>query len=221
MLVRDPECLAMIGASIEEFAVPSSRIMDAQIAFPNSEEPNETAYNVQNETQLPFLKFLAQDPERARRFRAAMHFFTRGDSWRIEHVTSGFDWDSLDRRPHALVVDFTGGYGHIAQKLATVTQNIQFIVQDAPNTAETGRWLLPARFRNRVEFMDHDIFTQQPIKSADVYFFRWTFHNWSDKYAVQILRNLVPAMNRDSMILLHEFVLPDGPETRLTEKFGR
>lgn len=35
---------------------------------------------------------------------------------------------------------------------------------------------------------------EQPVRHADVYFFRAIFHNWRHKYAVEILRNLMPAL---------------------------
>ena len=53
-----------------------------------------------------------------------------------------------------------------------------------------------------------DFFTLQPIQ-ADVYYFRSIFHNWSDKYCIQILQNLVPALKLGAKIVIHEYMLPD------------
>jgi len=53
-----------------------------------------------------------------------------------------------------------------------------------------------------------DFFTEQP-SVADVYYFRWIFHNWSDKYCIQILRNLIPSLRPGARIVIHERVLPD------------
>lgn len=62
---------------------------------------------------------------------------------------------------------------------------------------------------DRVRFMTHDFLLEdQPVKGADVYFFRWILHNWSDKYCVKILRGLIPALKPGAKIILNDNVLP-------------
>lgn len=61
---------------------------------------------------------------------------------------------------------------------------------------------------SRVKFMEHDCFTEQLVQGAGVYFFRWIFHNWSDKYSVEIPRNLIPALKSDVKIMIKDNVLP-------------
>ena len=60
--------------------------------------------------------------------------------------------------------------------------------------------------------MVHDFFKPQPVSGADVYFFRWIFHNWSDKYCIQILRNLIPALKRGARVIISDAVLPEPGE---------
>jgi len=57
--------------------------------------------------------------------------------------------------------------------------------------------------------MEHDFLTEQPVKNADVYFFRWIFHNWSDKYCIKILRSLIPALKTNARIVINDNVLPE------------
>ena len=38
---------------------------------------------------------------------------------------------------------------------------------------------------------------------------RSILHNWSDKYSIQILRHLTPALKRGARVLVHELVLPE------------
>ena len=57
--------------------------------------------------------------------------------------------------------------------------------------------------------MAHDFLSEQPIKNADVYLFRWIFHNWSDMYCIRILRNLIPALKGGAIILINDNVLPE------------
>lgn len=46
------------------------------------------------------------------------------------------------------------------------------------------------------------------MRHADVYFFRAIFHNWSHKYALEILRNLVPALKPGAKIVMADVVIP-------------
>lgn len=50
--------------------------------------------------------------------------------------------------------------------------------------------------------------TEQPVRHADVYFFRAIFHNWSHKYALEILRNLVPALKPGAKIVMADYIIP-------------
>lgn len=45
------------------------------------------------------------------------------------------------------------------------------------------------------------------VGNADIYFFRWIFHNWSDKYCIQILRNQIPALKKVARIVINDNVL--------------
>ena len=66
--------------------------------------------------------------------------------------------------------------------------------------------------------MAHDFFTEQPVKDADVYFFKWIFHDWSDKYSIKILRSLIPALKKGSKIILNEYVIPQPGEVSLLKE---
>lgn len=54
-----------------------------------------------------------------------------------------------------------------------------------------------------------DFFSVQPVRDADIYFFRCVFHNWSDKYSVKILQNLIPALKPGAKVLVNDLVMPE------------
>jgi hypothetical protein len=56
--------------------------------------------------------------------------------------------------------------------------------------------------------MAHDFFEEQPVKGADVYYYRWTLHNWSDKYCIKTLKALSPALKKGSRVLIMDVVMP-------------
>jgi 6-hydroxytryprostatin B O-methyltransferase len=59
-----------------------------------------------------------------------------------------------------------------------------------------------------VSFQVHDFFTPEPVHGADIYFFKNILHDWSDPYAIKILRQVVQAMKASSRILIVESVIP-------------
>lgn len=81
------------------------------------------------------------------------------------------------------------------------------MIEDAKKDAPVSKDL-----EGRISFMVHDFFTPQPVHGADVYVFRWIFHNWSDKYCVRILRNLVPALKHGAKVVINDVVLPKPGE---------
>lgn len=60
--------------------------------------------------------------------------------------------------------------------------------------------------------MAHDFLETQPV-TADVYLFRWVFHNWPDDYCVTILKRLVPALEPGARILINDSLVPE-PNTQ-------
>ena len=121
-------------------------------------------------------------------------------------------------------MDVGGGIGSASLALARTTAHAKFIVQDLAVVVEEGRRELAnteMEVRERIHFAVHDFFTEQSLRGAQVYFFRWILHSWSDKYAVRILKGLVPAMTEGAAVVLFEWLLAEGPETRWTEKQAR
>lgn len=220
LFVTLPDFHEGIGLQADELAPVAAKTVDAVRTFNDSGEPYETAFALQN--GMPIFEVLGKYPERGRRFGAAMRCYTKGEGYDLRHLVEGYDWGSIDH-PGAVVVDVGGGHGSVSQALARSTKDIRYVVQDLPGTIEQAKDELPPDgLEGRIEFKDHDFFTEQSVKEADVYLMRWILHDWSDGYCVKILRALVSALEgkRESRIVLFEYVLPEVPETRLTERMG-
>lgn len=220
LLATDPYLKDTVAMMVKEIWQPSTRVIDAVRQFHDSDEPTEAPFTLANEPGVGMFEFMAKHPERARKFGGAMKWFGTFESWDLKHLVNGYSWDMVDR-PGAVLVDVGGGQGAIPRALAPATKNLRFVVQDYEDVIGHGIESLPEDLKGRVEFMQHDFFTEQPVKGADVYFLRWILHDWSDKYAVRILKALVPAMKEGSKVVLFEWLLKDGPETRWTEKQPR
>lgn len=209
-----------VGFLMEDLFPASTKVLEAMEKYPGSGEPNQTGFNVEFQTSDPFYLELGKNAERSRRFGAGMRFMTRGTLYDMDHLIHGYDWSSLDKAS-ATVVDIGGGHGGVSRALASVTSNLQFIVQDLPGTVDEGRKILPQQLKDRVTFMSHDFLTPQPVKGADIYFFRFILHNWSDKYATKILESLLPAMKDGSRVVIYEFLPSEVADTSWINKHSR
>ena len=217
LLATDPYLKDAVAMMAKEIWPSTTRVTDVVRQFGDSDEPTEAPYTLVNEPGVGMWEHLAKHPERAKKFGGAMKFFGTLKGWSLKHLVNGYSWDLVDR-PGAVVVDVGGGHGAVPKALAPATKNVRFVVQDFEDQIGHGRKILPEDLKDRVEFMQHDFFTEQSVKGADVYFMRWILHDWSDKYAIRILKALVPAMKDGSKVVLFEFMLKDGPETRWTQK---
>lgn len=219
-LALDADLRAAVGMMTCDVAPATARTIEAIERWPGSGEPQETAFALQNELGVPIFETLAKDPERGQRFGAAMRYYGRAESSNLRWLIQSFDWGQIDR-VGAVMIDVGGGQGTVPRALAAATKHLRFIVQDLEGPVVAGREALPSELRGRVEFMHHDFFAAQPVKGADVYFFRWILHNWSEDYCLKILRALIPALKPGARVMVYEHILKEGPETTFTEKRSR
>ena len=123
----------------------------------------------------------------------------------FDFILESFDWKSY---PSATVVDVGGGCGTISEGLALRLPGLNFIVQDLEDVCR--RSVVASEVKDRVSFMPHDFFQEQPVKGAEIYYFRNIFHNWPDANCISILRNLVPALKFGAHIIIDDFGLEEA-----------
>ena len=220
LLATLPDLKATLSMMSTETWPAVLKVVDVINAFPQCDEPSEAAYSLAHEPGVTMFAHLAKHPERMENFSTAMGFFAKNDAWDLKHLITGYPWSQLDL-PGTVLVDVGGGHGSVSKALASATKHIKFIVQDQQISSAAESVSLSDGLEGRIEFMKHDFFTEQPLKSAQIYFLRWILHDWSDKYAVRILKNLVPAMRDGTRVIIFENVLKDGPETKWTERHAR
>ncbi|KAB8209891.1 S-adenosyl-L-methionine-dependent methyltransferase [Aspergillus parasiticus] len=113
------------------------------------------------------------------------------------------------------MVDIGGGVGHEIKILLDTLPGLagHFILQDVPGVIESILPELrttPASLQT-VQAMPYNFFEPQPVTHAHVYFLGRVLHDWPDTQARSILQHVRNAMGKDSLLLIHERVLPDGP----------
>lgn len=94
-------------------------------------------------------------------------------------------------------------------ELAKAFPQLQFVVQDFA-TLESFHSGVPDGLKPRIRFQAQDILQPNACHGADVYLLRSILHDWSDKYAVLILKNLVPALKDGARVLIADFISPES-----------
>ena len=203
VMVDIPPADQMLGFLGTEMFPGCLRIPDALEKWPMSEEPNECGWALANNTNLKAYDIIDTTPWRAKQMADAMSFQQAGEMFSHKYLLESYDWQSIS---NGLLVDIGGSYGEAAKEIARHVPKIKCIVQDLPEVISKAE--IPPDLSTRLTYMQHDFFNEQPVKGADVYMFRWILHNWSDKYAAEILRNLIPALKPGSRVLVSEICLP-------------
>ncbi|KAH6845706.1 S-adenosyl-L-methionine-dependent methyltransferase [Chaetomium sp. MPI-CAGE-AT-0009] len=189
-------------AGTEELGSAAGKLANALERWPGSQEPNETGFSLANDTTDSIYQVIAKSPERAVRFANAMKVMTGRPEFDLSYALDHYDWASLGK---AQVVDVGGAKGHFSLALARQYSNLQIVVQDMSHVVQSAD---AGDLGERVRFMAHDLFDQQTV-SADVFFFRWIFHNWPDKYCIRILRAQIPALKAGARLIVQEAVMPE------------
>jgi hypothetical protein len=102
-----------------------------------------------------------------------------------------------------------GSAGHVSIELAKAFPELEFVVQDFEGLKSFHDGV-PDDLKPRITFEAQDILQPNKHQNGDVYLLRSILHDWSDKYAILILSNLVPVLKDGARVLIADFI---GPET--------
>ncbi|KAI0878412.1 putative O-methyltransferase [Hypoxylon argillaceum] len=204
-LATDDFARAGLAQSMDDFYRAFARTADALDSFKDS-EPNHTGYALAHATDKSMFDFLGSKPSKASQFSKAMCFFSAGiPEYSETSLVESYDWGSLGT---GTVVDVGGADGYVSRALSKAYPLLEFIVEDLPEVVANAKLLPGAANCARVRYQDYDFFSPQPIHAADIYLFRWVFHDWPDHYVVKILRAQIPALRPGARILVNESLSP-------------
>jgi hypothetical protein len=193
-----------IGHFCNEIWPSSCKTVEALSRWKASDEPDETAFALTNITNQSLFEFLQERPINAERFTRCMKFLQNAPEFSVFHLLKDLQWEA-ESCPKCLV-DIGGADGSIATAILRNFPSMNAVVQDQPNVVEAAS--VPKDLEGRLQFMSHDMFSPQPVEDADVYFLRSTFHDWSDKYCITILRNLIPALKEGAKVIINDVCMP-------------
>ena len=109
------------------------------------------------------------------------------------------------------MVDVGGGHGQTCVALAEKYQDLSFVVQDLPNVIQSrssGGETEGEGVGERIRFMEHDFFVEQPVRDADVYLLRKIIQDWDDEHALRILKALRPALRKGARVVVQDTFMP-------------
>jgi precorrin-6B methylase 2 len=205
VLAQDAQIANWVQFNTGEICPALLRTPDAMKEYPGSMDTAKTGFALANDTDKPLFGFLAQHPDRQKRFGQAMRFFATRPGLEPEHVVEGYSWNKLP--DGATVVDVGGSHGLISIELARRFPQLRYIVEDLDVRDSLAQ--LPQEVADRVRFQAHNfLMEKQPVEGADVYFFRAVFHNFPDEKAVGILHGLVPALKPGAKIVVNDVLVP-------------
>lgn len=217
MLLNNPQLEAWIMNNAQEIWPALSRAVDATEKWPGSEEPKESGFSLAYGTNENPFDVIKKDARRQAQFAQAMSFSHLHPSYDIRYFVDHYDFGLIGR---GTIVDIGGSQGQVSVAIAERFPDITCIVQDLPETI--AHLNVPDSLSQRVLGMAHDFLKPQPVRGADIYLLRWILHDWSDKYSITILRNLVPALKKGAKIVINDICIPDPGQVSLrAERFLR
>lgn len=159
-----------------------------------------------NKLGMTFWEVLNSDPQRVEAFARGLSLFDA-----IHPVTGIYPFEEQHAAGNSpdrtLAVDIGGGRGLAMLELRKHCPSLQgkLVLQDRKEVLDI---ISPSELPG-VEKLQHDFFSPQPVKEAQIYYIRRVFHDWLDAEARQILTSIVPAMAPDSRILISDMALPE------------
>ncbi|KAF7363224.1 S-adenosyl-L-methionine-dependent methyltransferase [Mycena venus] len=116
-------------------------------------------------------------------------------------ISQGFQWSALPEK--TLIVDVGGGIGSLSLEIAQVNPHLRFLIQDKQGVirqAEQPREECPSE--------STIFFGPQSVKDAGIFLLRLVVHDWSDAYALKILKHLRDAAQSTTKLIVIENVVP-------------
>ena len=157
----------------------------------------------------PFFRHLAENPEDAAVFNAAMSSMPSY----IAGIVEAYDFSKFRR-----IVDVGGGHGALLAAILEANPQTRGVLQDLPPVVAGASALRRDGIADRCELVAGDFFDGIP-DGGDAYLLKGIIHDWNNEAAVEILRNCRRAIRPDGTLILVDTVLTgsDDPERALMD----
>jgi hypothetical protein len=157
----------------------------------------------------PVFDYLAEHPENARIFDAAM---TGVHGNETQAMLDAYDFSGIQT-----LVDVGGGNGSLLTRVLQQYPKLQGVLYDRPHVIERA-WanLTAAGLASRCQAVAGTFFESVPA-GFDAYLMRHIIHDWNDEQSLSILRHVRGAIRPGGRLLLVEGVVPPGNDPSFTK----
>lgn len=170
--------------------------------------PCGLAWNCKGQSYFEFMSNPGNE-RLAKAFNATMELQKSKDEESFIEAYPAMERLKQDDPDRVLFVDVGGGLGHQVRKFGErypslpgklVLEDLPEVIDQAVNVPET------------ITKIAYDFFTPQPelVKNAKAFYLRMILHDWPEKQALAILSNIANAMADDSVVLIHEVIIPES-----------
>ena len=156
----------------------------------------------------PVFEYLAEHPDYSEIFNDAMTAFSA--------PVAAAAIEAYDFSQYGTIVDVAGGHGEVLMSILKACPNSRGILAEIPHVAAGAKSRIEqAGLAGRMSAVDCDFFESVP-EGGDAYVMKHIIHDWDDKRASLILKNIYKAMGgKQGAIILLETMIPSGPEPNL------
>jgi hypothetical protein len=155
---------------------------------------------------MPLFEYLAQHPQLAQGFNAAMSERTAAFA---PSVAASYDFSRM-----RTIADIGGGNGTLLAGVLRAHRHLRGVLFELPAVGADREPLRAAGVADRCEIATGDFFTGVP-PGADAYILANVLHDWDDDQAVHILGNCRRAMATNSRVLIVERLIAENPADAL------
>ncbi|ETS86138.1 hypothetical protein PFICI_04163 [Pestalotiopsis fici W106-1] len=216
-----------IGMATEEIGPAALKVADSMQSFPSSSNPAESPFAIAHGSNgdKDLFAIVGSEPDRMTRLANAMEWSMKVPGMEPPYTVNHLGWDQVKQSQRTwcpkVVVDVGGGTGTLCKTILQTYPSVErAIVEDLPDVISQASMQDPNKLDGRLEYHEYDFFSEQTIKDADVYIWRCVLHDWSDSYAVDILRNQVPALKDGArMIFLERCLGAPRPYGHVSDQF--
>ncbi|KAG8629825.1 hypothetical protein KVT40_001444 [Elsinoe batatas] len=216
LAATDSSCRGQLQYQLE-INFPSTARLVESAEHRRKHHDDTTAFNVTFNTKKNSAMWAAENRQWAAAYAEYMKTFVRSGAFNVKHLVQGYDWEGLGA---AHVVDVGGNTGAICTALAQAYPRLRLTTQDLAEPINIGRAEISPDLRDRVSFQVQDFLTSNQARSVDVMILRSILHDWPDEDAVRILKNLVPAMEPKTKIVIMDIVASSSGKSPLQQKLS-
>ncbi|KAH8886587.1 putative O-methyltransferase [Thozetella sp. PMI_491] len=175
------------------------------------DDPKNTCYSNGTPEKLDFWARMASNPSYQLSWGGWMANWTSNKTPWSDYFNTNVLLDGTDLDGPVLV-DVGGNKGNDLNSFLAKHPDIpngSLVLQDLPVALEL------AAVSDKIKIMPHDFFTPQPVVGSRGYLFHAVIHDWDHGKALDILKNIAPAMKKGySKLLICDIMIPPTGATR-------